>query len=124
VIKPSFTTVATLLMMASLAPAAATEWSRTSRYGGQLSRSATIDGGIYSGSTTRTGPNGGTYMSTTSCTGGAPSRCSRSYSGTGPQGRSFSGMRASAHGPFRSRSVGSFTGPRGNTVLSFRQFRR
>jgi hypothetical protein len=113
-----------VLTISAGAPAAASEWSRETAHGGEISRSVTGDGGVYSGSTTRTGPKGGTYSSSSTCAGGVVTRCSRSYSGVGPNGKSFSGTRASAHGPFHTRSAGSFTGPGGNTIFGFRRFRR
>jgi hypothetical protein len=113
-----------LLLAASFAlPSEAAEWSRETIGGGELSRSATADAGYYSGSTTRTGPNGGSYTSSTSCAGGVVARCKRSYSGVGPDGQSFSGTRVSGHGPYRTRSIGRFTGPNGNTVIGVRRFR-
>ncbi|TGP20222.1 MULTISPECIES: hypothetical protein [unclassified Mesorhizobium] len=105
-------------------PASAEEWTRKTAHGGEISRSVTRDGNVYTGSTTRTGPNGGTYTSSSTCKAGVVDRCSRSYSGAGPNGQTFSGQRYSAAGPFGGRSVGSFTGPNGNTVYGFRRWRR
>ncbi len=105
-------------------PAAAKEWTRKTAHGGEIGRDIGKDGGVITGSTTRTGPNGGTYTSNSKCVGGVVDRCARSYSGTGPNGNSFSGNRASARGPFGGRSVGSFTGPNGNTGFGFRRWRR
>ncbi|RWA64578.1 hypothetical protein [Mesorhizobium sp.] len=105
-------------------PASAEEWTRKTANGGEISRSVTRDGNVYTGSTTRIGPNGGTYTSSSTCKAGVVDRCSRSYSGTGPNGQTFSGQRYSAAGPFGGRSVGRFTGPNGNTVYGFRRWRR
>ncbi|MBZ9678720.1 hypothetical protein [Mesorhizobium sp. ES1-1] len=113
-----------MLGWSAVSPAAAEEWKRPTTHGGEISRSVGRDGNIVTGSTTRTGPNGGTYTSTSKCVGGVVDRCARSYSGTGPDGQSFSGKRLSARGPFRGRSVGSFTGPDGNTIHGFRRWRR
>jgi hypothetical protein len=114
----------TLLAISTGTPATAAEWSRETAHGGEINRSVTNDGGVYSGSATRTGPNGGSYTSNSKCTGGVVARCARSYSGVGPNGQTFSGKRASAHGPFRVRSAGSFTGRKGNTIVDFRRLRR
>ena len=113
-----------LVVWSIAAPASAEEWKRPTVHGGELSRSVSRDGNVYTGSTTRTGPNGGTYTSNSTCVGGVVDRCSRSYSGAGPNGQAFSGQRCSAAGPLRGRSVGSFTGPNGNTVHGFRRWRR
>ncbi|TGQ12398.1 MULTISPECIES: hypothetical protein [unclassified Mesorhizobium] len=113
-----------MVVWSAASPASAEEWTRKTVHGGELSRSVGKDGDVYTGSTTRTGPNGGTYTSGSTCTAGVVDRCSRSYSGTGPNGKTFSGERYSAAGPFRGRSVGSFTGPNGNTVHGFRRWRR
>jgi len=104
--------------------ASAEDWTRKTVHGGELSGSVSRDGDVYTSSTTRTGPNGGTYTSNSTCTAGIVDRCSRSYSGAGPNGKTFSGERYSAAGPFRGRSMGSFTGPNGNTVHGFRHWRR
>jgi hypothetical protein len=85
-----------MVVWSAASPASAEEWTRKTVHGGELSRSVDRDGNIYTGSTTRTGPNG----------------------------KTFSGERYSAAGPFRGRSVGSFTGPNGNTVHGFRRWRR
>ncbi|MCV3209376.1 hypothetical protein OHD62_23110 [Mesorhizobium sp. YC-39] len=113
-----------MLVISTAIPAVAEEWKRPTAHGGEISRSVTGDGGVYTGSTTRTGPNGGTYTSTSKCVAGVVDRCSRSYSGVGPDGQSFSGKRVSARGPFHGRSAGSFTGPNGKTVYGFRRWRR
>lgn len=113
------------LALAAAGPATAKEWTRKTAHGGQISRTVTNDGnGVYSSSTTRTGPKGGTYTSNSTCANGVVARCSRSYSGKGPDGKTFSGERLSAHGPFRTRSAGSFTGPNGNTWFGFRRWHR
>ncbi|TPM98577.1 hypothetical protein [Mesorhizobium sp. B2-1-5] len=113
-----------MLVWSAASPASAEEWQRPTVHGGEISRSVGKDGSVYTGSTTRTGPNGGTYTSSSKCVGGVVDRCARSYSGTGPNGQTFSGKRVSARGPFRGRSAGSFTGPNGNTVHGFRRWRR
>jgi hypothetical protein len=114
-----------VIFLASAASAAsAEEWKRPTAHGGEISRSVGKDGNVYTGSTTRTGPNGGTYTSSSKCVGGVVDRCARSYSGTGPNGQTFSGKRVSARWPFHGRSAGSFTGPNGNTVHGFRRWRR
>lgn len=114
---------ANLLVLAA-SPAAAEEWIRPTAHGGEISRSVSRDGNVYTGSTTRAGPNGGSYTSSSKCVAGVVDRCSRSYSGTGPNGQTFSGKQVSAAGPFRGRSAGNFTGPNGNTVYGFRRWRR
>jgi hypothetical protein len=111
-------------MASAASPAAAREWKRPTAHGGEISRSVGRDGNVYTGSTTRTGANGGTYTSSSKCAGGVVDRCARSYSGTGPNGQSFSGKRVSARGPFHGSSAGRFTGPKGNTVHGFRRWRR
>lgn len=117
--------LAALVAISAAAPANAEDWTRTTPRGGQVSRSVTNDGnGIYSGTTTRTGVNGGSYTSRSSCGAGVVTRCSRSYSGETADGKNFSGQRLSAHGPYNSRSVGSFTGPGGNRYVGFRRIRR
>lgn len=106
-----------LLAVAGTASANATKWSRETVHGGRITRSISGGGLIYSGQTTRTGPNGGTYTSTATCLNGVVDRCRRGYSATGPAGQAIAGHRASARGPFRVRSAGSFTAPRGNTLI-------
>jgi hypothetical protein len=115
----------TVLAVSSARPVLAEDWTRPTVGGGQINRSVTNDGnGIYSGTTTRTGAHGGTYTSSSTCAAGAVTRCSRSYSGVTGNGKTFSGQRLSAHGPFNTRSIGSFDGPRGNRWVGFRRFRR
>ncbi len=113
-----------IFLASAASPASAEEWKRPTAHGGEISRSVGTDGNVYTGSTTRTGPNGGTYTSSSKCVEGVVDRCARSYSGTGPNGQTFSGKRVSARGPFHGRSAGSFTGPNGNTVHGFRRWRR
>ncbi|TIQ37197.1 MAG: hypothetical protein E5X48_07500 [Mesorhizobium sp.] len=113
-----------MVVWSAASPASAEEWTRKTTHGGEISRSVSRDGNIYTGSTTRTGPNGGSYTSNSTCVAGVVDRCSTSYSGAGPNGKTFSGQRHSAAGPFGGRSVGSFTGPNGNTVYGFRRWRR
>ena len=123
-IKLSLFCLGAMVVWSAASPASAEEWTRKTVHGGELSRSVGKDGDVYTGSTTRTGPNGGTYTSSSTCTAGVVDRCSRSYSGTGPNGQTFSGKQVSAAGPFRGRSAGNFTGPNGNTVYGFRRWRR
>ncbi|MEP9380187.1 hypothetical protein ABLE91_26000 [Aquabacter sp. CN5-332] len=105
-------------------PALAAQWSRPTESGGELTRSLTNAGnGVTTGSTTRTGPNGGSFTSSSTCSGGIVGGCSRSYSGVGANGKSFWGSRMSAYGPYGSRSVSGFTGPNGRTAYDFRRFR-
>jgi hypothetical protein len=121
---PSFN-IRTLSLYAAVAAAIASPAAAETLHGGELTRSVTSEGGgVYSGTTTRSGANGGTYSSSTTCANGVVARCSRSYSGVSAAGKSFSGERLSAYGPFRARSVGSFTGPNGNTAYGFRRSRR
>ncbi|AID31280.1 hypothetical protein BFX40_26835 [Mesorhizobium sp. SEMIA 3007] len=116
--------IGAVLAWSAASPASAEEWRRPTAHGGEISRSVTRDGNVYTGSTTRTGANGGAYTSSSKCIGGVVDRCARSYSGTGPNGQTFSGKRVSAAGPFRGRSAGSFTGPNGKTVYGIRRWRR
>lgn len=106
-----------LLAVGGVTSAEATEWRRGTAHGGQLTRSVGGNGLVYSGQTTRIGPNGGIYTSNSTCVNGIVDRCRRSYSATGPAGRSVSGHRASAHGLYGRRSAGIFTGPRGHSVV-------
>lgn len=123
--KFSMLLLATLLTVSAAGPVAAEEWTRTTASGGQISRSVTKDGnGVYSGMTTRTGAKGGSYTSSSSCGAGVVTRCTRSYSGVTANGKTFSGQRLSARGPYNTLSVGSFTGPGGNRYVGFRRFRR
>lgn len=123
--KFSLPLFATLVAVCAAGPAAAEEWTRTTASGGQISRSVTNDGnGVYSGTTTRTGAKGGSYTSSSSCGAGVVTRCTRSYSGVTANGKTFSGQRLSAHGPFNTRSVGSFTGPDGRHWVGSRRFHR
>jgi hypothetical protein len=119
-LKPCF--VALVLAMAAASPASAEEWKRPTAHGGELSRDVTREGYVYYGETTRTGPNGGSYSSSSTCHDGvAVNRCARSFSATGPEGNSWSGERYSARGPYPARSVGSVTGPNGNTAVGIRR---
>ena len=112
------------LMLLAAAPAAAEQWKRPTAHGGDLTREVSRDGRLYTGETTRTGPNGGTYSSSSTCFDGVVDRCKRSFSATGPEGRSWSGERYSARGPYRVRSAGVVTGPKGNSVGGVRRFWR
>ncbi len=119
-LKPSFVVLALALLAGS--PASAEQWKRPPAQGGELPREVTRDGYVYPGETTRTGPNGGTYTSSSTCHDGvAVNRCKRSFSATGPEGRTWAGERYSARGPYRARSVGRVTGPNGNTVVGIRR---
>ncbi len=123
--KFSLLLLVALVTVSAGRPAAAEERTRTTANGGQINRSVTNDGnGAYSGTTTRTGPKGGSYTSSSSCGAGVVTRCSRSYSGVTANGKIFSGQRLSALGPFHTRSVGSFTGPDGRRWVGFRRFTR
>lgn len=119
-LKPSFAALA-LMLVAAASPASAEQWKRKTVHGGELTREVTRDGRVYSGETTRTGPNGGTYSSSSTCFDGVVNRCKRSFSATGPDGQTLSGQRYSTRGPYRVRSVGSVTGPGGNTYLGARR---
>jgi hypothetical protein len=76
---------------------------------------------VYSGQTTRVGPNGATYTSNSTCRDDLSNRCRRSYSATDPNGRTYSGNTVTARGPHRMRSIGVHTGPRGNVGIGFRR---
>lgn len=121
-LKPAFAALAAALLAAS--PAAAVEWKRPIAHGGELTREVTRDGRLYHGETTRTGPNGGTYSSSSTCFDGVVDRCKRSYSATGPGGKTVSGKTYTARGPYRMRQAGVFTGPNGNSVAGVRRFWR
>ncbi|RCS23024.1 hypothetical protein DUT91_16290 [Phyllobacterium salinisoli] len=117
------TPLAVLVIAVLLAPfpAQAEEWTRDTRNGGQITRTITKDGNVYSGKTTRVGPDGGTYTSNSACQAGVVDRCRRSYSASGPNGRTISGNTATARGPYRVRSMGVHTGPRGHVGVGFRR---
>ena len=121
-LKP--TLIALALLAAAASPAAAEQWKRPTAHGGELSREVTRDGRVYSGETTRTGPNGGTYSSSSTCFDGVVNRCKKSFSATGPEGKTLSGTSYAARGPFRVRKAGAVTGPNGNTVVGARRFWR
>jgi len=108
-------------MLLGPAPAMSAEWTRDTRNGGQITRSVTRDGNIYSGQTTRVGPNGAAYTSNSTCRDGFVDRCRRGYSATGPNGRTYSGNTVTARGPHGMRSIGVHTGPRGNVGIGFRR---
>jgi hypothetical protein len=110
-----------LVALIGACPASAKEWSRDTVHGGRITRSITADGRIYSGQTTRVGPNGGSYNSSTTCRNGIVDRCHRTFSATGPNGKTYSGYRATARGPYQVRSVGTITGPRGNVAVGGRR---
>lgn len=111
-------------MMLGAAPAMSAEWTRDTRNGGQITRSVTRDGNLYSGQTTRVGPNGATYTSNSTCRDGFVTRCRRSYSATGPNGRTYFGNSVTARGPHGVRSIGVHTGPRANVSIGFRRHAR
>lgn len=121
-LKPSL--VALALFVAAASPAAAAEWKRQTAHGGELSREVTRDGRVYSGETTRTGPNGGTYSSSSTCFDGFVDRCKRSFTATGPEGKTVSGKGYAARGPYRVRQAGVITGPHGDSVVGVRRFWR
>ncbi|YBV94661.1 hypothetical protein M1D80_01305 (plasmid) [Phyllobacteriaceae bacterium JZ32] len=118
--KRTFAALGVVILLGP-APAMAAEWTRDTRNGGQITRSVTRVGNIYSGQTTRVGPNGATYTSNSTCRDGFVDRCRRSYSATGPNGRAYSGNTVTARGPYRVRSIGVHTGPRGNVGMGFRR---
>lgn len=102
--------------------AGAAEWSRGTAHGGQLTRNVDTDGLFYSGETVRTGPNGGSYTSNSTCLDALlVDRCHRSFSATGPNGEMYSGDRVTAWGPNRVRSIGAVAGPNGNVVVDARR---
>lgn len=121
-LKPSFVALALAVLAAS--PAAAEEWKRPTKHGGELSREVTRDGRVYQGETTRTGPNGGTYSSNSTCFDGVVDRCKRSYSATGPEGKTVSGKSYLALGPNGGRQVGYFQGANGNRYVGVRRIWR
>jgi hypothetical protein len=122
-LKPAFVALA-LAMAGAASPAAAEEWKRPTVHGGELTREVTRDGRVYQGETTRVGPNGGAYSSSATCFDGFVDRCKRTYSATGPEGKTVSGKTYTARGPYRVRRAGVVTGPNGNTVLGVRRFWR
>ncbi len=122
VLKVSLAVLALGLVAAS--PAAAEQWRRPTVHGGELTREVTRDGRLYYGDTTRTGPNGGTYSSSATCFDGVVNRCKRSFTATGPEGKTVTGTGYRAGGPFGVRRAGSITGPNGNTVVGARRFWR
>ena len=121
--KPAFIAVA-LAVASAASPAVAEEWKRPTAHGGELTREVTRDGRVYQGETTRVGPNGGTYSSSTTCFDGVVDRCKRSFSATGPEGKTVSGKGYAARGPYRVRQAGVVTGPNGNSVVGVRRFWR
>lgn len=104
-------------------PAMSAELRRDTRSGGQITRNGTKDGNIYQGQTTRVRPNGATYTSSSTCRDGVVDRCRRSYSATGPDGRTYSGNTATARGPYRVRSIGVHNGPGGTVGVIRRHWR-
>jgi len=116
--------IALALGMLAASPASAEQWKRPSRHGGEITRDVTRDGRVYYGETTRNGANGGVYSSSSTCFDGVVDRCKRSYSATGPQGKTVSGDSYAARGPVRVRSIGVVTGPNGDSVVGVRRFWR
>lgn len=111
-----------LAVLLGVSHAGAAEWSRGTANGGQLTRYVDGDGLVYSGETVRTGPNGGSYASSSTCLDGLfVDRCHRSFSATGPNGETYTGDRVTAWGPNRVRSIGTVTGPNGNVVVDARR---
>jgi hypothetical protein len=114
--------VASLAAMSGISSAGAAEWSRGTALGGQLTRNVDADGLVYSGETVRTGPNGGSYSSNSTCLDGLfVDRCHRSFSATGPNGETYSGDRLTAWGPNRVRSIGAVAGPDSSVVVETRR---
>lgn len=108
----------TFALVAGASSAQAAEWTRSTVNGGQITRSVTGDGYVASGTTTRTGPNGGSYSSGTTCVNGwTVDRCHRDYSATTANGDTYYGHRTSARGPYQVRTTGVWTGPEGNSVV-------
>ena len=95
--KASLLSLAALVAISATGPASAEEWTRTTA--------------------------SGSYTSSSTGGAGVGTRCSRSYSGVTASGKTFSGQQLSAHGPFNTRSVGSFSGPGGRHWVGFRRFR-
>lgn len=119
-VKAAFAALGLFALLGHL-PAQAAEWTRDTRHGGQITRNVTRDGNLYSGETTRVGRNGATYTSSSTCRDGIVDRCHRSYSATGPNGRTYSGDTVTARGPYRVRSIGVHAGPRGGVVVGARR---
>ncbi len=106
-------------------PGAAFAGSWSGPNGSEVTRSASVDGRLYSGSVSATGPNGQSYHRSTTCFDGVVDRCSRSVSGVTAGGQVYSGNGAVARGPYGNvRSVRAITGPEGNTVYGVRRIRR
>mgnify|MGYP001221504379 CR=1 FL=1 len=109
------------LTLTAVSPAGAADWTRDTVHGGQLTRSVTADGRIYTGHTTRIGPNGGQYSAVSQCFDRFVDRCRRAFSATGPNGKTYEGGRVIARGPHHLRSIGAVSGPRGNLVVGARR---
>ena len=117
------TTIAGAWLLALPGAALAGEW--TGPKGGTVSRSATIDGRLYTGSVTATGPNGAAVSTSATCFNGVVDRCARSTAGVTAGGDVYTGGRVVARGPHGNvRSVRVITGPAGNTVYGVRRIRR
>lgn len=110
------------LILALCGTASAGEW--TGPNGGHVSRSGDVEGRLYHGSLSATGPNGATFDTQATCFDGYVNRCYRTYSGTTAAGETYSGRKAKAWGPNGSRTVRAFTGPAGNTTYGWRRVRR
>jgi hypothetical protein len=120
--KTIFAALCAFLILVPI-PTMAAEWTRDTRSSGQITRSVTKDGNIYTGQTSRVGPNGGTHTSNSVCRDGIVDRCRRSYSATGPDGRTYSGNTVTARGPYRVRSIGVHNGPGGTVGVIHRRWR-
>ena len=118
--KATFAIVAMIIMLGPI-QARSNEWTRETRHGGEITRQVTRDGSLHSGQTTRLGPNGATYSSSSTCRDGFIERCRRTYSATGPNGQIYTGKTATARGPRGVRSIGAHTGPRGNVSFGLRR---
>ncbi len=94
----------------------ATEMTRSTIRGGQITRKVGGDGLVYARKTTRIGRNGGTYSSTATCLNGIAGRCHRRYSATAADGKSFSGHRASTR-TVPGADSRKLHGPSGNTEI-------
>jgi hypothetical protein len=119
-LKPTLVALA-LAAIAAASPAASEEWKRPTVHGGELTREVTRDGPLYYGETTRTGSNGGIYSSSSTCFDGLVDRCKRSFSATGPEGKTVSGKSYLALGPDKGRQAGFFQGANGNRYVGVRR---
>lgn len=113
-----------LFLLIAPLPSTAAEWSRDTLRGGEITRSVTRDGRFYFGETTRVGKNGATYTAQSRCHDGVVDRCRRTYTATGPEGRTRSGSVVTARGVGSVRSFGLHAGPGGDVGIGFRWRRR